>query len=160
MSNTIKYKLDDFAEEDDSILIGIIASTPDYSLCWHINKQLNIQLKRLNDVHIELIKKQKKEAAPDLFSNHFETDSRIFSSHHIFKYEDEQLYHDYCLISNKGTRSYLYPHLKQVTYFLEINGSISQNPDALIFELNAIEPIEMAYFIGNESIIKLFQLVV
>jgi hypothetical protein len=48
----------------------------------------------------------------------------------------------------------LEPHLKRVTYFFEVNGMKAENKEQLIADLNAIEPIEMAYFIGKESIIN------
>ena len=59
MSTTIKYKLDDFAEANESILIGIISSSPDYTVCWHINKQLQINLSRCADLKFDVIQKNK-----------------------------------------------------------------------------------------------------
>jgi hypothetical protein len=80
------------------------------------------------------------------------------SEHHVFKFIDEQFYSDYYFITNKGTRLTLEPQLKRVTYFFEINGMKAENAEQIIFDLNAIEPIEMAYLIGKESIINKLQL--
>jgi hypothetical protein len=160
MSNTVKYKLDDFAEAEDCILIGIISSSPDYTVCWHINKQFQINLSRCPDVKLNITKKDKKEATIDLFSEQVENVNKAFnvSEHHVFKFIDEQFYSDYYFITNKGTRLTLEPQLKRVTYFFEINGMKAENAEQIIFDLNAIEPIEMAYLIGKESIINKLQL--
>ena len=61
---------------------------------------------------------------------------------------------------NKGTRINLEAQLKRVTYFLEISGVVAENSEKIIFDLNAIEPIEMAYIIGKESLINKLQLLV
>ena len=162
MSTTIKYKLDDFAEANESILIGIISSSPDYTVCWHINKQLQINLSRCADLKFDVIQKNKKETLPDLFSEQedLSVQEPAYSVHHVFKFLNEQLFCDYYLIVNKGSRVNLEPQLKKVTYFLEINGVNAENTEQIIFDLNAIEPIEMAYLIGKESIINKLQLLI
>jgi hypothetical protein len=162
MSNTTKYKLDDFAEAEESLVIGIISSAPDYTVCWHINKQLQINLTRCPDLKFSILQKNKKAVLPDLFSLQEQPEAKQenFSEHHIFKHIDEQLFVDYYLIANKGTQLLLEPQLKRVTYFLEINGSFTENLEQLVFNLNAIEPIEMAYFITRESIINKLQLLI
>jgi hypothetical protein len=156
MSNTIKHKLDDLAGEDECVLIGIISSALDFTVCWHINKQLNINLSRTEDIKFEVINKSKKIFVPDLFTREekTQTQEKIFSHHHVFKYLDDNLFSDYFFIVNKGTSLNLEPQLKKVNYFLEINGKNAENAEQLIFDLNAIEPIEMAYIIGKESIIN------
>ena len=162
MSNTIKYKLEDFESADDCILIGIISSSPDYNICWHINKQLQINLSRAKDLKFTMLTKNKKEELPNLFSAQLE-EKKIetnISVHHVFKYEDELNYCDYFFLANKGTIVNLEPSLKRVNYFLEILGNNTELADELVFNLNAIEPIEMAYFIGKESIINKLQLLV
>ncbi len=162
MSTTTKYKLDDFAETDDSMLIGIISSAPDYTICWHINKQLQINLSRCDDIKFDVLEKNKKVTTPDLFSSETKTVNAAlsYSAHHLFKYIDEQLFSEYYFIVNKGTRINLEPQLKRVTYFFEINGVIAENTEQIVFDLNAIEPIELAYVIGKESLINKLQLLV
>lgn len=162
MSNFTKYKLDDFEETNDSVLIGIVSSAPDYNICWHINKLLQLKLYRCDDIKIELASKVKKSPVIDLFSAELadETEPQNFSMHHAFKFIDEQFYSEYYLISNKGTQGYLENSLKKVNYFFEINGVKSENHEQLIFELNTIEPIELAYFIRSESLISKFQIAI
>ena len=160
MSNTIKHKLDDLAGDDECVLIGIVSSAPDFTVCWHINKQLKLNLSRAQDLKFEVLKKNKKTFVPDLFTKEEEkqTQENGFSYHHVFKYLDDILFSDYFFIVNKGTSLNLEPQLKKVIYFLEINGKNAENAEQLIFDLNAIEPIEMAYIIGKESIINKLQL--
>jgi hypothetical protein len=160
MSITTKYKLDDFTSDDESILIGIISSAPDYTVCWHINKQLELNLSRCNDVKLALVQKSKPLFQPDLFNSKIEDalEMQHFSLHHVFKFEDVQFYSNYFFIANKGSQTNLEPQLKKVNYFLEVNGMKAENADQLIFDLNAIEPIEIAYLIGKESIINKLQL--
>lgn len=160
MSNTVKYKLDDFAEADESVLIGIISSAPDYTVCWHINKQLELNLCRCTDVKIELVQRLKKSTSPDLFSTQTKDDDESISHslHHAYKFIDEQFFSDYYLIANKGSSINLEPQLKRVTYFFEVTGMKAENADQLVFDLNTIETIEMAYLIGKESIINKLQL--
>jgi hypothetical protein len=162
MSTTTKYKLDDFAETDESILIGIISSAPDYTVCWHLNKQLQINLTRCDDIKFDFLQKNKKVIAPDLFSLEEQADKTPLncSEHHLFKFIDEQLFSEYYFIVNKGTQINLEPQLKRVTYFFELNGVITENSEQIVFDLNAIEPIEMAYIIGKESLINKLQLLV
>jgi hypothetical protein len=162
MSNTIKYKLEEFAASDESILIGIVSSSPDYTVCWHINKQLQIDLSRVNDLKFEHIKKNKKTFELDLFSEQNKPidSEENFSKHHVFKFLDEQLYSEYFFIANKGTLATLDPQLKKVSYFLEVCGTKSENAEQIVFDLNTIEPIQMAYLIGKESIINKLQLLI
>ena len=162
MSNTVKYKLEEFADADESILIGIISSVPDYTICWFMNRQLNLNLCRTADVKMELIKKHNRSTGPDLFTAQEDevNNDHNFSSHHVFKYIDDQDFSDYYLIGNKGTHTFLDPILKRVSYFLEVKGKNAENADKLVFDLNAIEPVEMAYLIGRESIINKLQLLV
>jgi hypothetical protein len=160
MSNPIKYKLDDFTSDDECILIGIISSVPDYTICWHINKQLEINLSRGPDVKFALVQKSKPLFQPDLFTTQVDNELEMqrFSLHHVFKFEDEAFYSNYFLIGNKGSQTNLEPQLKKVNYFFEVNGIKAENADQLIFDLNVIEPIEMAYLIGKVSIINKLQL--
>jgi hypothetical protein len=162
MSQTTKYKLDDFLPAEDCALIGIVSSAPAYNLCWHLNKQLNIELFRCPDINFEIVQKAKKYNGPDLFQQEEEivSEHKTFSLHHGFKYNDESLYSDYYLISNKGTLVNLEPSLKKVNYFFEIVGTQSQQAEQLVFLLNSIEPVSMAYLIGQESIINKLKLII
>jgi hypothetical protein len=162
MSNTIKYKLEDFAESNECVLIGIVSSVPDYTICWHINKLLNINLYRCADAEIEMIQKSKKHDPIDLFSAEIDQtkETKSYSSHHIYKFYDEQFYSEYYFLANKGTQLHLDASLKKVNYFLEIVGMKSENFEQLIFELNSIEPISLAYFISHESLLNKLKLVI
>jgi hypothetical protein len=115
MSNTTKFKLDDIAEAQETLLIGIISSAPDYTVCWHINKQLHINLSRCADIKFSALQKNKKVSLPDLFSSEEKADNTEtdHSEHHLFKFIDEQLFSDYYFMVNKGTRINLEAQLKR-----------------------------------------------
>jgi hypothetical protein len=83
-----------------------------------------------------------------------------FSEHHAFKYHDESLYSEYFLIANKGTKANLEPALKKVNYFFEIVGVQSQHAEQLVFSISSLEPVSMAYLIGEESIINKLKLII
>ncbi|HRG59656.1 MAG TPA: IPExxxVDY family protein [Bacteroidia bacterium] len=162
MSNLTKYKLDEFEETNDAVIIGIVSSAPDYTLCWHINKLLQVNMFRCKDIKIELISKIKKSQVINLFSDEVkdEIENTHLSFHHAFKYIDEQFFSEYYLITNKGTQGFIENSLKKVNYFFEINGIKSENHEQLVFDLNSVEIIELAYFIGNESLISKFQIAI
>lgn len=162
MSNLTKHKLDDFLPAEDCALIGIVSSAPAYYLCWHLNKYLKLKLYRCKDISFEIIQKTKKFNGPDLFQQEAEivSESKVFSEHHAFKYHDESLYSEYFLIANKGTKANLDPALKKVNYFFEIVGVQSQHAEQLVFSISSLEPVSMAYLIGEESIINKLKLII
>jgi hypothetical protein len=95
-------------EEDyDFILIGISCHTKDYRLCWEINKSLNTDLKRTEDLEIS------KKGEVNSFS--------------FYEFIDEDNYVEYYLISNLGSNGYLIPEQKKVDFFLLLKGNTSTN---------------------------------
>jgi hypothetical protein len=95
-------------EEDyDFILIGVSCHTKDYRLCWEINKSLNSDLKRTEDLEIS------KKGEVNFFS--------------FYEYIDEDNYIEYYLISNLGSNGYLIPEQKKVDFFLLLKGNTSTN---------------------------------
>jgi hypothetical protein len=95
-------------EEDyDFNLIGISCHTKDYRLCWEINKSLNSDLKRTEDLEIS------KKGEVNFFS--------------FYEYIDEENYIEYYLISNLCSNGYLVPEQKKVDFFLLLKGNTSTN---------------------------------
>jgi hypothetical protein len=81
-----KYVLDNVFDYDFS-LIAITSSEPDYKICIHLNRQLNLGLIREADVDL----KAKNMKAPLTFA--------------CFRYEDEENFHEYVLLSNRSINS-------------------------------------------------------
>ncbi len=92
-------------EEDyDFALLGISCHTKDYRLCWELNKVLNFDLIRSEDLEIS-------KASIDKYS--------------FYEFIDEDNYLEYYLISNRGNSGYLVPEHKKVDFFFMIKGNIS-----------------------------------
>ncbi|HXB40613.1 MAG TPA: IPExxxVDY family protein [Bacteroidia bacterium] len=92
-----KYVLENVYDFDFSIL-AISSSEPDYKLCIHLNRLLNINLVRENPVDLSA----KNMKSPLAFS--------------CFCYEEEENFNEYMLLSNRSTNS------------IPVAGSISTAP--------------------------------
>ncbi len=155
MTGIVKHKLSE--SEEESTLIAIVSSSPGYSLCWHMNKLLQWNLYRTKDCAIEIIeKKNQKLKVQNLFSeeNDFVNQGKEYSIHQAFKYSDEAQFIDYYFMSNKGSKTYLEPIHKKVSFFLEIFGNHTESPEELIFKLNTLDIVDLAFIIPQESIIN------
>lgn len=114
-------------------LICIISSLKDYRLCWAINRALNIQLARQDDLKINNEKKRQEG-----FFN-------------LFKYEDEINFLHYTLIANKSAGAFLLPEMKQVDYLLMLHGDAAEDAkEELVQQLKNLAGIE-ALFAANPA---------
>lgn len=93
----------------DFLMIGVSSHAKDYRICWAINQQLNIDLKKTDSLEI----KGKKQSTVSFFS--------------FFIFEDEENFLEYSVLSNLSESKA--PELKGNTLFPEINaeGSSLQN---------------------------------
>ncbi|WP_026897579.1 IPExxxVDY family protein [Daejeonella oryzae] len=119
---TLKYELD-----LDFVLLAITAPLKDYRLCFKINKQLNFDLSRKDELEL------------------------FFSASEVPVYYSRYLYHqahtdtEFHLIANKGTGGFLIPEMKTVDFFLLIRNYIDEEElRALISSLNKIPEILVA----------------
>jgi hypothetical protein len=114
-------------EDDyDFYLIGLSCHHKDYRLCYELNKLLEIDLVRDNDL---IINKQKENAS---FS---------FSL-----YIDDENHREYYLIANKGTKGYLVPEQKTADFFLMVKGVIDESDRGhLVKEIKALDIVLAAY---------------
>lgn len=99
-----KHKLT-FQLDFDFFLLGISSSENDYRLSWEINKKLKISLRKSTD---HVIKREEIEQA--------------FS---VYTFSDEEVYLRYFLIANKSENGYLIEELRNMDYFLQIHGDIT-----------------------------------
>ncbi len=84
---------------------GIVSSIKDYRLCWFINKALNFDLHREEDIELHLPDQRK------LFSfSHFRFDIPV----------DDIIIH---FVQNKGPGGFLLQKISEFDYFLIIEGS-------------------------------------
>lgn len=125
----LKYELD-----LDFVLIAITSSLKDYMLCYKINKQLNINFSRVEELQLSL-----KNESPSFFSRYF----------HQISDSDTEFY----LLANKGTGSYLITEMKQVDYFILIRNFIDEEDlDSFIDGLNKLPEVVVAAEVNPEKL--------
>lgn len=119
---TLKYELD-----LDFVLLAITAPLKDYRLCFKINKQLDFDFSRIEE--LELIFNSDEEP--------------VYYSRYL--YLQPQTETEFDLIANKGTGGFLIPEMKTVDFFLIIRNYIDENElRSFILALNKIPEILVA----------------
>jgi len=112
--------------EYDFLLLAVICSYKDYRLCFELNQQLKLKLKREKD--LELQGKQKNKS--------------IFSNFYFCSPDNEQ----FRVINNKGSAGAFIPEMKTIDYFMMIrNLTAKKSVDELIGRIKKIEIISGVY---------------
>lgn len=120
-------------EDYDFTLIGISCHSKDYRLCWEINKALNIDLVRTEDLEI----RKKGEV----------------NSHSFYEFIDDDNYLEYYLISNRGSSGFLIPEQKSVDFFLMAKGNISDSHTKdTISKINALSLVLTSFSINPDML--------
>jgi hypothetical protein len=119
----------------DFTLVGISCHEKDYRIAWALNNKLKTELKKTEDLKIEL----KKNTSPTLFP--------------FYEYIDEEAFREYFLIGNRGGKGMLIPEQKQVDYFLMIRGSYTDaDKNNLLKQLKDINIVLAAYDIDANQL--------
>ncbi|MGE0561338.1 MAG: IPExxxVDY family protein [Flavobacteriales bacterium] len=109
-------------EEDyDFSLIGISCHAKDYRLCYELNKILEIDLVRGEDLDID--SKSSK------------------ANYALYDYIDEENFIDYYLLSNRSNKGFLIPEHKSTDFFLLLKGA--SNNDIIENIINKISEIQL-----------------
>lgn len=87
----------------DFLLVGLSCHQKDYRLCWAINRALELDLSRKDDVILADASGQQ-------------------SRYSFYSYSDEVHHLKYYVVSNRGGQGYLVPECKEADYFLVIDG--------------------------------------
>lgn len=112
----------------DFVLIAISSSLNDYSLCWALNRFLNISLVRTEDLKVE-IENTKEQGA--------------FS---LFKCDACEMFSGLSLISNKSDKGHLIRALNNIDYFLLIHGEVFEEEEQhIISSLKEIDGVLLSY---------------
>lgn len=112
-------------EQDDSFtLVGISCHQKDYRLCWELNKVLEIEMQKEEDI---------PGPAEDIsFSRYY--------------YNNEDFIQEFYLLTNKIGKVFFAPELKQADYILQVYGLRNTNEvDELINKINGIDGVLMAF---------------
>ena len=114
---TLKYELD-----LDFVLIAITSQLKDYLLCFKLNKQLNINFHKIDELIIE------------------NNSGGLFFSRYLYQPPETET--DFYLLANKGENGYLIPEMKTVDYFIIIRNYISQDEaEQLIDGINKLQEV-------------------
>lgn len=90
------------------MLVAITAPLKDYRLCYKLNKELNIDFSRIEDLELSF----SEEEEPTYFS--------------CYHYQQSQTETDFFLLSNKGTDGFLIPEMKQTDFFILIRNYLDK----------------------------------
>ena len=114
-----KHKLT-FQLDFNFFLLGIASSENDYRLSWEINKKLKISLRKSTDHVI------KREEIEQTFL--------------VYTFSDEEVYLQYFLIANKSENGYLIEELRNMDYFLQIHGDLTDKQQEQI--ISSVKNVE------------------
>lgn len=136
----MKLKIDNesLAQEffEDSVLLGIVAPVPDYSLCWQLNQRMGFDFRMKNDYEIQLTKKQR----------------RYFFS--IFEYAIPSTSTWHYLYNNQFDGEYLLPEFKHLDFLWLIKGD-PLPPDelqGLVQAIRSLPGVQLVTEMTNEKI--------
>jgi hypothetical protein len=110
----------------DFRVFALITAARDYKLAWHMNKTLNLQLRKIDDICIE-----------------FNQDCKIYISNFIFERE----YSTFRLLKNKAcefsnvAKPFLIPELKDYDYLIMIKDEADEWDSDQVEELLKSIPI-------------------
>lgn len=120
----------------DFVLIAVTASLKDYRACYLINKHLNFNFVRVDDLVVD---------------NLNNGNSRGYFSLYTCNWEASET--DFYFITNKSSEGYLVPEMSKVDFFIMIKNYIDEaDLDNLISGLNRIPEIVTALKIDPKKI--------
>ncbi|MBD1365725.1 IPExxxVDY family protein [Mucilaginibacter sp. ZT4R22] len=124
-----------FEIDFDFILIALTTSLKDYRICYLINKSLNFNFVRQDDLKLDI----GTAGSEVLFS--------------IYHYSWETTETDFIFIGNKGSDGYLVPEMREADYFILIKNYIDENDlESIISALNKIPEVVAAVKIEPKKI--------
>jgi hypothetical protein len=124
-----------FEIDFDFILIALTTSLKDYRICYLINKSLNFNFVREEDLKLDI----GPGGSEVLFS--------------IYNYSWETTETDFIFIGNKGSDGYLVPEMREADYFILIKNYIDENDlESIISALNKIPEVVAAVKIEPKKI--------
>lgn len=127
-----KFSLE-IEEDFEFFMLGICSHIKDYRLCWEINRILEVELSKEDD--LEIVSKG-------------EVKSYSFNA-----CEEPSMPNDYYLISNKSEFGYLIPEEKNCDYFLIVKGAISEtDKEKIIALLNGSKNILTTYCLKAKTL--------
>lgn len=131
---------------EDYRLLALVSNLKDYSLCFHINRELKLDLAKHED----------------LFFDFASEPQQCFSWYYYYELKNHSTYY---LIGNKSEGSYLMPSQKTVDYFLLIKDVLNEEAaKATVSSLrkipyiSAVFDVDMQRVSGLESLMETIEL--
>ena len=90
----------------DFSLFGVSSHVANYRIAWGMNKLFEIDLERVDDIDLSF-------------------DSNKKGNFSLYRYNDDESYTTFHLLSNRCDIGYLIPELKQIDYFIQYWGPMS-----------------------------------
>ena len=116
-------------------MLGIVSDEPDYKLCWLMNQQTGTSFSRVDDLKI--------------FSKKLNEEQQVS----LFIYDDEQRMLTFRLIVNRTSAGYFRPELKNIDYFVHIQGDIIPDEmNEVIGSVNKIQAVRMCVPVDLQKI--------
>ena len=120
-----KHKLE-LAIDEDFCLLGVVTDEADYKLCWRINKSLNMNFEKQDDL---------------LLYHRKLNEEQVFS---MFSYYDDDSRSTYRLIRNRAEKGYFLDELEHIDFLIHIQGEINAGRiSSFISSVNALEQVRM-----------------
>lgn len=127
------YKLDAIPEKE-ATYIAISSHEKDYFLSWKLNSQLNIDLKKSQD--IEVIKKKEE----------------ITQSFSVYDFSDENYSTSFKLVANKSENGLLIEDYSNIDYIFKVGGSLSADKKKLLTQkIKETESVITAFEITTKT---------
>lgn len=124
----------DIKGDDESILIGIVSSDPDYRISLGINKKLSVSMRNQQPLEIE---------DPDGNNLVFSRFSDLTGAPEIV----------FSLVSNRSGKKFLLKKLRNIDYLFHVHDSEkSLDRSALITQLREIEGVTAVFDIDLQSV--------
>ena len=131
----LNRKILKFEIDLDFVLIAVTTSLKDYRICYLINRYLNFNFTKNNDLSVEINPNQ----------------DAVFFSMYTYSWEASDT--DFYFIANKGSDGYLIPEMRKTDYFLMIRNYIDdEDLENILSNLNRIAEIVAAVKIDPKKI--------
>jgi len=131
----LNRKILKFEIDLDFVLIAVTTSLKDYRICYLINKYLNFNFLKTNDLAIDIN----------------QTPEPVYFSMYTYHWEASDT--DFYFIANKGSDGYLVPEMRKTDYFLMIRNYIDdEDLENILSNLNRIAEIVAAVKIDPKKI--------
>jgi hypothetical protein len=107
----------------DFTLFGLSSHVANYRIAWGINKLFDIDLERSDDIDLSF-------------------ENNKLGSFSLYKFDDEESYTMFHLLSNRCETGYLIPELKQIDFFIQYWGPMAPRElDSFKDELRGIPSV-------------------